>query len=136
VRARRTILGSAGNAIGRVAVVLFALGIGGCALEVQRSPVEFLPAAEPQAVLRVREPVTVRLPTGYSRLVKAGSKWRLVGRTPYGDVYQPVDDVFTIEGANTHEAYLVLAAGHLVGFYLVAEGAYSPLREKIELATD
>jgi hypothetical protein len=120
----------------RRAAILFALAVSGCALEVHRSPVEFFPAMDSQVVLRVRDPATVQLPTGYSRLIKGGSRWRLIGRTPQGDVYQPVGDVFTIEGANTHEAYLVLAAGHLVGFYLVGEGAYSPLREKIRLATD
>jgi hypothetical protein len=39
-----------------------------------------------------------------------------------------MNDVFTIEGAHIHEAYLVVDAGdQLVGFYLPAEQAFSPM---------
>lgn len=110
----------------------------GCAPEVYRTQVPFTPASnQPQrSVLRIRESMTVMLPTGYARLIKQGSVWRFVGTTPYGEVFRPVDEVFTIVGANTHEAYLVVTAGRLVGFYLPGEGAFSPLPNTLPLQTE
>ncbi len=100
-----------------------------CAPELYRTVVEFRPLSEEtQKVLRVREPVNIRLDSGYTREIKAGSAWRFIGTVPQGRVFRPVDDVFTVEGANVHEAYLVLDSGRLVGFYLPVEGAFSPLK--------
>lgn len=109
----------------------------GCAAELKRAPVAFTPpaSAEPRT-LRVRETVPLTPSTGYTRYVKAGSTWRLAGSLPQGDVYRPVGDVFTVEGANVHEAYLVLAQGRVVGFYLPGESAYAPLPEGVVLQAD
>ena len=114
------------------------LHLVGCASEVHRTPVTLVSSSHqsPCTALRVRELVTIKLPTGYSKVIKQGSRWCFVGTTPQGDVFRPVDDVFTIEGANRHEAYLVVAAGYLVGFYLPGEGAFSPLPDKIQLKTE
>ena len=62
----------------------------------------------------------------YNRVLARGSRWQLVGTTPQGRVYRRSDGVFTVEGAHVHEAYLVLAADRLVGFYLPVEKAFSP----------
>ncbi|HYQ81393.1 MAG TPA: hypothetical protein VEP68_07820 [Anaeromyxobacteraceae bacterium] len=114
--------------------MLLALG---CAAELKRAPVSFTPATGGEArTLRVRETVSVTPSTGYGRQIRAGSTWRLVGSLPQGDVYRPVGDVFTVEGANVHEAYLVLAQGRVVGFYLPGEAAYAPLRDGVALPTD
>ena len=43
------------------------------------------------------------------------------------DVVILLGTVFTIEGANMHEAYLVLREGRVVGFYLPGERAFSAL---------
>lgn len=114
--------------------VILALG---CAAELARAPIGFTPSAggEPRT-LRVREAVPVTPSTGYTKVVKAGSTWRHVGSLPQGEVYRPVGDVFTVEGANVHEAYLVLAQGQVVGFYLPGEGAFAPLPDKVLLPTD
>ncbi|HLQ02899.1 MAG TPA: hypothetical protein VK143_11445 [Burkholderiales bacterium] len=103
-----------------------------CAPELYRTVVEFRPLSEqtPKNVFRVREPVNIKLDSGYTREIKAGSTWRFVGTVPQGRVFRPVDDVFTVEGANVHEAYLVLDSGRLVGFYLPVEGAFSPLKRR------
>ena len=87
-------------------------------------------------MLVVREPAIATPVSGYRNLIKQGSKWRFVGRTPHGDVFRPVDGVFTVNGANVHEAYLVMAEGYLVGFYLPGEGAFSSLPNKIRLITE
>lgn len=112
------------------------LGLG-CVAELSRAPVGFTPvtSAEPRT-LRVREAVSVTPSTGYTRVIKAGSTWRLVGSLPQGDVYRPVGDVFTVEGANVHEAYLVVTQGRVVGFYLPGEVAFAPLPDQVLLPTD
>jgi len=112
------------------------LGLG-CAAELARAPVAFTPVAsgEPRT-LRVRETVSVTPSTGYTRVIKAGSTWRLAGSLPQGEVYRPVGDVFTVEGAHVHEAYLVVARGKVVGFYLSGEGAFAPLPDGVLLPTD
>lgn len=85
-------------------------------------------AASAQAAPRVlAKEVGITLDTGYERTLKAGSRWRAAGTVDQGDVYRPVGDVFTIEGANIHEAWLVVRDGTLVGFYLPAEHGYSAL---------
>jgi hypothetical protein len=69
--------------------------------------------------------------TGYSRTILAGSQWQRVGSIPQGMVYRPHLDVFTLEGAHIHEAYLVVDKDTLVGFYLPAERSFSPLKRQL-----
>lgn len=116
--------------------LVMALGLG-CAAELVRTPVTVtpVPVGEPRT-LRVREPVSVTPSTGYTRIIRAGSTWRLVGTLPQGEVYRPIGEVFSVEGANVHEAYLVLVDGGVVGFYLPGEGAFAPLPKRVRLPTD
>ncbi|MFX8297360.1 hypothetical protein ABTL30_20295, partial [Acinetobacter baumannii] len=58
-----------------------------------------------------------------------------VGTVPQGVVYRPVGTIFTIEGRQVHEAYLVIADQRLVGFYLPGEQAYSPLSTAVPITT-
>ncbi|MEO6364406.1 MAG: hypothetical protein ABIO71_14350 [Caldimonas sp.] len=90
-------------------------------------------AAAPEAIV-VRDALDFRLPTGYSRTLPAASRWRRVGRLAQGEVYRPVDFVFSIEGRQVHEAYLVVAERRLVGFYLPGESTFSPLVATLPLA--
>jgi hypothetical protein len=102
---------------------------------IPRVEASFSPAAgetrESQIILT--HPVTVRLSTGYSRRLGAGSTWRLMGGVPQGAVYRSVDAPFTIKGSQVHEAYLVIHGGALVGFYLPGEHMVSPLPSPISL---
>ncbi len=122
--------------------LLFALctvsWLSACAPEVYRTVTQFTPVTDEgrQNVLRVRDSVTVKLDTGYTRVIMAGSAWRFVGTIPQGRVFRPVDDVFSIEGANVHEAHLVLDSGRLVGFYLPVEGAFSPVTRRVRVRFD
>ncbi|WP_346430271.1 hypothetical protein [Cupriavidus basilensis] len=75
----------------------------------------------------------IQLDTGYSRELAETSVWKRVGRVPQGTVYQPVGTIFTIEGRQVHEAYLVLKDKKLVGFYLPGEQNYSPLSTAVPL---
>jgi hypothetical protein len=63
---------------------------------------------------------------GYRRPIGRGSVWTRIGRSDKGDVFKPVDRVFTVEGAQIHEAYLVLDGDRVIGFYLPVERAFAP----------
>jgi len=120
----------------RNSVATLALSVlTACATEVVREPVTFsaqAPSTQPDYV--VEAAIAVSSNSGYERRVPAGSRWRLVGTIPQGDVYRRVDDVFSIEGAHMHEAFLVVAQGQLVGFYLPVEKSYSPARSAVPIA--
>ena len=110
-----------------------AVLLSGCA--VQHVPATLQPLAGTVTLQRVvTTALEVQLPTGYTRTLRAGSVWRLAGILPQGEVYRPVGDVFTVEGAHIHEAYLVVKSDTLVGFYLPAERAFSPVAKPIPLA--
>lgn len=100
--------------------------LSGCASEVVRSGVDFKPAAA-RRTIEMGSLATLTLATGYQRSVLTGSRWEYAGSVPQGEVYRPVDTVFTIEGANTHEACLVVRDSRIVGFYLPAEKSFSAL---------
>ena len=44
-----------------------------------------------------------------------------------------MDGPFTVEGANVHEAYLVLSGNVLVGFFLPVEGAFVDAKPTVVL---
>ena len=85
------------------------------------------------ATFLLGDTVRMTLPTGYERVLVAGSRWNLVGAIAQGSVYKPAQGVLTVEGANIHEAYLVVRDGALNGFYLPVEQGYSPLGSRIPL---
>lgn len=122
----------------RVLAMAAALSLSACAPMVASVPVDFTPAMTAQAQeasdLRLRTPVQLAMPTGYSRELAANSRWRAVGHVPQGRVYRPVDSVFSIEGRQVHEAYLVIDQNAaLTGFYLPGEARYSPLDNPVQL---
>jgi hypothetical protein len=107
--------------------VAVALSLAACAPEVTRHPAQLTPIAEQPAVtIEVLQEASVRVGPGYDRKIPKGSVWTSVGRIPEGQVFKPVDRVFTVEGAHVHEAYLVLDGDRVVGFYLPVERAFSP----------
>lgn len=103
-----------------------------CAAEIPRQPASLVPAARDRSI-RVDEDAVVRLPSGYSRPVRAGSDWKLAGTVDGRDVYRPARGVFTIEGSHVHEAYLLLDGTTLEGFFLPGENAVSWLKSKVVL---
>lgn len=113
----------------------FLLMLTGCAANITSSPASLAtaPALPPSPVLVARQAADITLPTRYTRHIALNSRWRRVGHLPEGDVYRPVDTVFTIEGRQVHEAYLVVSGGELVGFYLPGEKRYSALNSRIPL---
>jgi len=107
--------------------------LSGCApaVPVQDARLTVLSAGSTAPIQIVKQDVSIRLSSGYTRTLAAQSKWRLVGRLPEGNVLRPVDTIFTIEGKQVHEAYLVVSSRQLVGFYLPGESHYSPLESPV-----
>lgn len=113
----------------RGALVLLAITavLAGCAAEVVRTEATLGPApAGERPRIEILEATTVRLSSGYRRVLPAGSIWELRGTLPQGNVYRRVGGIFTVEGANVHEAFLVVSGNRLVGYYLPVEQAFSP----------
>lgn len=111
-----------------------AIVLASCAAGVESVPVTFVPA--PGGDMLLARSVDITLPTRYTRNLAEGSRWRRVGSVAQGEVFRPVNGVFTIEGRHVHEAYLVVGPQRtLVGFYLPGEAAVSILPTPIQLTT-
>ncbi len=82
---------------------------------------------------RLAEAVPVDFSTGFRRTLKKGTHWRRVGTLPEGEVFEPIDSVFTVEGRHIREAYLVTDDGVLIGFFLPVEDAFVPLSNPVSL---
>lgn len=109
--------------------------LSGCASAVRTEPAQFTPvaASSPVEIVTLANDTTITPASGYGRTLKAGSRWRLAGRVGQGQVFRPVDSVFTIEGRQVHEAYLVMSGARLVGFYLPGEANYAALEVPVPL---
>ena len=84
---------------------------------------------------RLEEEITVDLDTGYGRTLRRGTTWDYVGSIREGDVFKTSDQILTIEASNIFEAYIVVSAENLVGFYLPVEKTYSPLDKSRQLVS-
>lgn len=69
--------------------------------------------------------------TGNSLFV--GTRWDYVGEVSHGRVFRSKDSVFSLQGANSHEAYLVVRDKKLVGFYLPGEKSWSALEPALDI---
>ena len=118
------------------AVCIAVAALGACAPMVSTAPAALTAdSATGASRLQLKTPTEIRLETGYTRTLAAGSNWQRVGTVPQGVVYRPVGTIFTIEGRQVHEAYLVIADQRLVGFYLQGEQAYYPLSTAVPITT-
>jgi hypothetical protein len=118
----------------RAISVIAIVYVAACASEINRFPTQFTPSTKHGGPFLVIESETDITPsTGYTRTLKAGSKWKRVGRIPEGEVYQIEDDVFMLEGKHMHEAYCVISQNQLVGFFLPVETAFVPVSPPVSL---
>jgi len=110
---------------------LFLL-LNACAFDIVRVkqiPVSLESSHNPKSSLELQEEATVRMESGYSRTLKAKTRWEYVGKISNGDVFKTKDQVLTVEASNIYEAYIVISSEKLVGFYLPIEKSFSPLSE-------
>lgn len=121
------------HAPGRSLAGLAPLLLAACAAAVPVEPASLMPLDAAVPELRMAQDLPLRLSTAYARTLPAGSRWSATGRLPQGTVYRPVGTVFSIEGRQVHEAYLVVQDRALRGFYLPAEARFSPLPQPVPL---
>src|ERR1043166_2796467 len=96
------------------------LAVAACASEVyRRDAVLSTPPATAPARIEIVKEAYLQLPAGYGRTLPQGSVWELRGALPEGAGERR-------GGGAVHQAYLVIAANQLVGFYLPVEKAYAP----------
>lgn len=116
----------------KIFLVICALSLSSCAAEVVRFPTDFAAAlSSERRVIRIDQDQALGL--FYDRTLKRGSEWLQVGKVPQGNVFKPMQGIFTVEGAHVHEAYLVLREKSVVGFYLPVERSYAPLTTSLSL---
>ena len=116
--------------------LLISLVVSGCAFDVYHiklTPVQIDTSIATKSSFILSADVELDIGYGYERRLVKGTVWRYMGGIPYGDVYHSKDQVLTVEASNIYEAYLVVSAGTLVGFYLPIENAYYPLAEHARL---
>ena len=120
----------------RIALItLMLLASVGCA-SIVKEKVKYQPAENVETVQTTRTILLV-FESGQGHIIDANTTWQYVGNIsnknlPEGKVYKPVNDVLSIEGTQRYEAYLVVANGKIIGFYLPASSNFSPLRKQVE----
>ncbi|NKC16270.1 MAG: hypothetical protein GKR94_29920 [Gammaproteobacteria bacterium] len=119
-------------------VCIFPLMVG-CAFDVirvEQVPTSLSSAQNCDDSFILTKKIDIQLDSGYSRILKKGTKWNCIGSIIQGDVYKTKDQILTVEASNIYEANIVVSSGELVGFYLPVEGTFSPLDKRIQLVTN
>ncbi len=111
----------------------FVVLVAACAPVLPVSPARLGPLSAPAPDLVLAADLPILLRTGYTRTLPAGTRWRAVGTLPEGVVYRPVGTVFSVEGRNVHEAWLVVRGAALQGFYLPGEENFSATSSPLPL---
>ncbi|MDB5452051.1 MAG: hypothetical protein JWO33_629 [Caulobacteraceae bacterium] len=83
--------------------------------------------------IQLQSPARFRLGVGQGRELPAGSRWRAIGSLAQGTVYRPLNLVFMMEGQRPDEAYPVVKAGKLQGFFLPAGATFAPVLSAVQL---
>lgn len=120
----------------RLAAALLLCALSACAVVHTPVSMRLLTPAAAAFPSTLGKDLHIDFGTGYSRGIKAGSQWEHIGSVPQGQVFKPHKQVFTLEGAHMHEAYLVVSNSRLVGFYLPAEGGFSSLKQTLAISLD
>lgn len=115
-----------------VAVVLLGAALTlGVTTRVHLSP---RPAVSTAQDIRVQAAAPFRMAIGRGAVLPAGSRWRAAGALAQGTVYRPLSAVVMLEGPRVNEAWPVIDAGLLQGFFLPAEARFAPVRHAVPLA--
>ena len=111
---------------------------GGCAFDVshvRQQPAQFAAVAAPAREFTLNREVKAKLGTGFPTVLKAGTRWRQVGRIAQGEVFATSDQIVMVEASNNYEAQLVVVAGCVAGFYLPVERTFVASTKPIALET-
>jgi hypothetical protein len=122
------------NLLSRFAGIVFVgIQIMGCAPEIVRNPIPYTQVSGGKSFIQLNKSSTIPNYSGSGNTLFVGTRWDLVGDVGHGKVYKSKDSVFFLQGANSHEAYLVVSGRKLVGFYLPGEKAWSSLEPPIDI---
>ena len=80
--------------------------------------------------------VTLHVSSGFSTLLKTGTRWTQVGRIAQGDVFRTKDQIVQVEASNVYEAYVVLNGNNIVGFYLPVERTFTAASPPVVIELD
>lgn len=119
--------------IDAAAIVLIALTCVGCAPEIVRQAIPYVQKTGAPEFIQLTKSVKVPNWSGTGNSLFVGTRWDLVGEVSHGRVYRSKDSVFFLQGANSHEAYLVVRDKKLMGFYLPGEKAWSALEPALDI---
>ena len=125
------------NRLVTVSLFCAVLSLGGCAFDVvhvEQQPTQLQADKACSDFFVLARDVTVPIGAGYERKLRQDTRWHCVGNLAQGKVFKSKDQLLTIEASNVFEANIVVASGHLVGFYLPVERAFSPLGKQMKLA--
>ena len=100
---------------------------------IDREPTDIARKNLPSPTINITKTTTILLSTGYTRTVESNSQWQYAGRVSTGEVYRPINNVFTVEGSHVREAYIVINNHRIHGFYLPGENAYSALNPPVQI---
>jgi hypothetical protein len=124
----------------KIIIILTGLLFISCAFDVAHvsyHPTDLTPQPLSGKSITLKQEVKITdAPCGYSRTLREGSNWDLIGSIPEGNVYKPRDQVLTVECSNVYEAYLVCVNQSLVGFYLPVEHGFVALKTARDLPAD
>ena len=116
-----------------VVIVWVSALCAGCAPEIVRSSIPYVQKAGSTEYIQLTQSLTVPNWSGAGNKIFVGTRWALAGEVSHGRVYRSRDSVFFLQGANSHEAYLVIKDNKLVGFYLPGEKSWSPLEPALSI---
>ena len=115
------------------AIVLVALACAGCAPEIARTTIPYVQSTDAKSFIQLTKSTTIPNYSGAGKTLFVGTRWDQVGEVTHGKVFRSRDSVFFLQGANAHEAYLVIKDKKLVGFYLPGEKAWSALDPSLDV---
>jgi hypothetical protein len=115
----------------RLSIIVSLVLLLGCATELPRQSAELHRDGFQARTLVLKNDLVVAPDSGFRQKLKANSEWVAVGSLEQGTVFRPTNTVLTIGGGNHHEAWLVVKADRLTGFYLPGEKAFAPLSKEV-----
>jgi len=115
-------------------LLTFVLACAFDIVHVKQVPLKLEPTQISKSSFELEKEITFGLGTGFTRTLRAGTRWHYVGKVSYGDIFKTYDQILTVEASNIYEAYIVVSSRKLVGFYLPVEHSFSPLNKPIGLA--
>lgn len=110
----------------------------GCAFDISHVrlvPVSFAPMTGSAQSFVLNQDLKVGLGTSFPTRLKAGTCWRQVGTTEYGEVFATKDQIVTVEASNIYEAQLAVSNRCITGFYLPVDKKFAPVSHPIPIQT-